>query len=156
MHSTEFNSLDYRLGHLFHHQKKSCKPPSNTATLKPRRGPLVLAPIPAFPALAVALRGLASIGINSVRYFTAMWFAQRRWWLTGGDIEISPRLTRRGFFCPCFHDAHWIFSAAKCKQTQPTDNPSVIHCHGRLGDLYTFACTFIRSPTAPPPAGSVC
>ena len=65
-----------------------------------RLGPLVRAPgtrsFQHWPTLFVALRVS-----DATRFaiFTAMWFAQRRWWLTGGDIETFPRLTRRGFFC---------------------------------------------------------
>ena len=70
------------------------------AKLWPRLGPLVRAPdtrsFQHWPTLFVALRVS-----DATRFaiFTAMWFAQRRWWLTGGDIETFPRLTRRGFFC---------------------------------------------------------
>ena len=116
---TEFNSLSLRTNWGFTKAKKNPFAPSqrqaNEATLGPRHGPLVLAPLPTFPALAVALRGLEGSGTNSVRYFTAMWFAQRRWWLTGGDIEILPRLTRRGFFCLSSRHAPPTTAAGFCQ-----------------------------------------
>lgn len=75
-------------------------PDPKQAKLWLRFGPPVRAPgtrsFQHWPTLFVALRVS-----DATRFaiFTAMWFAQRRWWLTGGDIETFPRLTRRGFFC---------------------------------------------------------